>query len=120
MLNDKIQCDDAYWVQGIRYNLLSVSQLNNIGHKLEFHNRKVKIFDDDGNSVGNNEKTKGNLFFHDLIVHVFFLVKLEDLWLWHKRLCHVNFESIVKVSRKKRVRGLPNIHKTHNVMCKQC
>lgn len=27
-LNDKITCDDAYWVQGLKYNLLSISQLN--------------------------------------------------------------------------------------------
>ena len=24
MLNDKIKCDDAYWVQGLKYNMLSV------------------------------------------------------------------------------------------------
>jgi hypothetical protein len=46
MLNDKIRCDDVYWVQEFKYNLLSVAQLNNLGHKLELKKRKVKIFDD--------------------------------------------------------------------------
>ena len=36
MLNDKIRCENAYWVQGLKYNVLSVVQLNNIGHKVEF------------------------------------------------------------------------------------
>ena len=36
ILNDKIRYDDAYWVQGQKCNILSVSQLNNSGHKLEF------------------------------------------------------------------------------------
>ena len=25
MLNDKIRCDDAYWVEGLKYNILSVA-----------------------------------------------------------------------------------------------
>ena len=52
MLNDKIRCDDAYWVQGLKYDLLSVSQLNKLGHKMKFKKRKVKIFDDEGNLIG--------------------------------------------------------------------
>ena len=30
-LTDKISCDNAYYVEGLNYNLLSVSQLNNLG-----------------------------------------------------------------------------------------
>lgn len=32
ILNEKIRCDDGYWVQGLKYNLWSVAQLNNTGH----------------------------------------------------------------------------------------
>ena len=35
---DKISCDNAYYVEGLNYNLLSVSQLNNLGWKVEFEN----------------------------------------------------------------------------------
>ena len=35
MLNGEIISNGSYWTQGIKYNLLSVSQLNNIGHQLE-------------------------------------------------------------------------------------
>ena len=46
MLNDKIRCGDVYWAQRLKYNLLRISQLNNIGHKLEFQNEKGKIYGD--------------------------------------------------------------------------
>ena len=36
MINDKIRFDDAYWVQGLKYKLLSIAQLNNTGQNLEF------------------------------------------------------------------------------------
>ena len=35
-LIEKILCDNAYYVEGLNYNLLSVSQLNNLGCKVEF------------------------------------------------------------------------------------
>ena len=35
-LIDKISCDNAYYVEGLNYILLSVSQLNNLGCKVEF------------------------------------------------------------------------------------
>ena len=65
ILNDKIKCYDVYWVQGLKYNLLSVSQLNNLHQNLEFKNRKVKIFDDKGNILGTRGKNKANLFYLD-------------------------------------------------------
>ena len=65
------------------YNLLNVAELNNTGHKLEFHNRKVKIYDDDRNMVGTREQTKGNLFYLDPIVDICLFAKVEDVWLWH-------------------------------------
>ena len=36
MLNDKIRLDDVYWVEGLKYKLLSIAQLNNTGQNLEF------------------------------------------------------------------------------------
>ena len=35
-LTKKNSCDNAYYVEGLNYNLLSVSQLGNVGCKVEF------------------------------------------------------------------------------------
>ena len=50
-LTDKISCDNAYYVEGLNYNLLSVSQLNNLGCKVEFENKFAKIYDTNGNLI---------------------------------------------------------------------
>lgn len=42
------------------------------------------------------------------------------MWLWHKILCHVNFENMVKINRKKRESGLLNLKKLDNTLCKEC
>lgn len=94
--------------------------MNDSSHKLDFLKKRVKIFDDKGNLIGTEMKTKGNLFYHDPNVETCFFVRVEDVWMWHKRLCHVNFENMVKISRKKRVRGLPNLQTNENAICKEC
>lgn len=48
------------------------------------------------------------------------VVQFDDVWLWHKRLCHVNFDNLVSINKMKRVRGFPKLKKLDNVICKQC
>ena len=54
-LTEKISCDNAYCVEDLNYNLLSVSQLGNIGCKVEFENRISKIYDSQGNLLGKGD-----------------------------------------------------------------
>lgn len=37
-----------------------------------------------------------------------FLAQQDENWLWHKRLGHLNFDNLVKTSRKGAVRDIPN------------
>lgn len=45
---------------------------------------------------------------------------MDDSWLWHRRFFHINFDNIVKVSKSKIIRGLPQIDKLVNALCKEC
>ena len=49
-----------------------------------------------------------------------FIAQVEESWLWHKRLCHVNFDNMVKISKFKKVRGIPNLKKLDIGLCKNC
>ena len=40
-------------------------------------------------------------------------------WLWHKRLGHLNFDNLARISKNKKVRGLPQISKPVNI-CEKC
>ena len=48
------------------------------------------------------------------------IVQIDDVCLWHKRLCHVNFDNQISISKIKKVKGLPKLMKPHNTICKQC
>ena len=77
-LNKGIKCDNAYWVEGLRHNLLSVAQLNNIGFKVEFMNGKAKLLHGEGNLIGTRNQTKGNLFYLDLTESSRFIAQVEE------------------------------------------
>ena len=79
MLNNKIRFDDAYQVQGLKYNLLSVTQYDYLGHKLELQNIKVKIYDYEGNLIGTMMQMRGKLFYLDPSVETYLLVKVENV-----------------------------------------
>ena len=80
-LTDKILCDIAYYVEGLNYNLLSVSQLNNSICKVEFENKIDKLYDTDGKLIGKGDQTRGNLFYLDIEDATCLVVEFDDVWL---------------------------------------
>ncbi len=104
----------------MNYNLLSVSQLGNVSFKVEFGNKIAKIYDIVGNLIGKSEQTRSNLFYLDMEDATYLIVKLHDVFLWHKRPCHVNFDNLISIRKKKKVRGFPKLKKPKNRMCKKC
>ena len=77
-LTNGLRCDNAYWVEGLKHNLLSVTQLNNIGFKVEFMNGKAKLLDGKRNLVGSGNQTKANLFYLDLSGSSCFISQVEE------------------------------------------
>ena len=118
-LTEKISCDNAYNVEGLNYNLMSVSYLGNVEFKVEFGNKTAKINDTDRNLIRKGDQTRSNLFYLDMEDVACLIVKLDDVWLWNKRLCHVNFDNLINIRKMKKVRGLPKLKKPNNTMCKQ-
>ena len=92
-LTKELIYDNVYWVEGLKHNLLSVAQLINIGFKVEFMHGKARLLDDKGKLIGLGKQTKGNMFYLDPGDCSYFIAQIEESWLWHKRLCHVNLLS---------------------------
>ena len=94
--------------------------MNKLGWKVEFENKTAKIYDASGKLISKGDQTRSNLFYLDIDDVTCLVAKFDDTWLWHKRLCHVNLDNLIKISHMKRVRGLPKLKKPKNTVCKQC
>ena len=97
-----------------------MSHLNNSSCKVEFENKIAKIYDTEGKQFGKDDRTRGNLFYIDIEDATCLVVEFDDVWLWHKRLCHANFDNLVSINNMRKVRGLPKLKKLDNIMFKQC
>ena len=76
-LTRELICGNAQWVEGLKHNLLSVAQLNNIGIKLEFMDGKARLLNSKGNLVGCGRQIKGKLFYLDLSESSCFIAQVE-------------------------------------------
>ena len=76
-------CDNAYYVEGLNYNLLSVSQLDISSYKVEFENKIEKIYETDGKLIGKSDQTRGNLFYLDMNDATCLVVGFDYVWLCH-------------------------------------
>ena len=77
-LTKELVCDNAYWVEGLKHNLLTVAQLINIGLKMEFMHGKARLLYDKEKLIGSGKQTKGNLFYLDLGECSCFIAQIEE------------------------------------------
>ena len=70
--------------------------------------------------IGKGDQTRSNLFYLDIEDVTCLITKFNNVWLWHKRLCHVNLDNLISISNMKRVRGFPKLRKENNIICEQC
>ena len=70
---------------------------------------KGNVYVADFNSTSSEEKTC-----------LFSKACAEEIWLWHKKLSHLNFKAMNLLVKKNLVRGLPKVEFTKDVLCDAC
>ena len=92
------------------------------GHILIFSSKDCEIRKEGTNRlVATTARTPNNIYIlNDIGKESCCLGKEDESWLWHKRMGHINFNNLVKVSKKESVREMPEITKPVNIVCKQC
>ena len=61
--------------------------------------------------IRTREQTIGNLLYLDLSNETCVFAQYDDIWLWHRRLCHVNFDNLASIKHEKSKR-ITKIEKT--------
>jgi hypothetical protein len=46
--------------------------------------------------------------------------QIYESWPWHRRMEHIGFDNLIKVSKKEFVRDMPKIIKPSNFFCRHC
>ncbi|KAK2967248.1 hypothetical protein RJ640_016040 [Escallonia rubra] len=108
-----ISIDNVSLVDGLKFNLISISQLIDSGHKDQFEGDKCLIShaSNGGTLVGKRDGNIYTLSFNasDSSHEICLSAQHNDIWLWHRRLGHVHMDLIKKLLSKEFVRGLPKL-----------
>jgi hypothetical protein len=89
-------------VESLDYNLLSVSQLCEIGYNYLFTDKGVTVFRRSDDSFAFKGVLRGKLYFVDFIPEEVeldrcLITKTNMGWLWHKRLSHIGIRNLHKL-----------------------
>ena len=122
--NENLTIKDVYLVEGLNFNLLSVSQLCDAGYTVKFDSQTCQLLSTQSNQlIYEGIRDKGiycldiNHFNHG---EVCFSAISEQTTLWHRRLGHYSIDSIRKLIKRELVRGLP-LNKVHTEsFCDAC
>nr|ABA93908.1 retrotransposon protein, putative, unclassified [Oryza sativa Japonica Group] len=124
-LNENFQLKNVALVEDLKYNLLSVSQIVDENFEVHFKKTGSKVFDSCGDSVLNIFRY-GRVFKADFEnpvspVITCLVAKFDkDVMFWHRRLGHVGFDHLTRLSGLDLVRGLPKLKKDLDLVYIPC
>ena len=118
----KDKAKNVLLVENLKHSLLSVSQTCDQEHICIFDSQKCEIRkESSGKFVGIAPRTSENVYIlNTKLNEKCHLNQIDDSWLRHRRLGHINFDNLVKISKLGAVRNLPKIIKPSNPICKHC
>lgn len=120
----KTTITNVTYVESLNHNLFSVSQFCSTGKSVEFSANKCAIKNKEGEEILLTDILQDNLYivqWSDEKETCLVTKSVPEVsWLWHKRLCHLNFKAINKLARKKLAEDLPDqvYYKDH--VCEAC
>ncbi|KAL8095322.1 hypothetical protein AgCh_036693 [Apium graveolens] len=120
--NDRFAISNVRLVDGLKYNLISVSQLTDAGHKVKF-DKDVCYIGTKSNEFALVAKRKGNIFvldFDEQQEEICLATVQDQQYLWHRRLGHVHMDLLRKISSHDLVRGLPKLKYKKIEPCSAC
>ncbi|GJV31075.1 retrovirus-related pol polyprotein from transposon TNT 1-94 [Tanacetum coccineum] len=116
----------VYYVEGLNHNLFSVGQFYDADLEVAFRKSKCYIRDLKGNDLltGSRGTDLYSITLQDTStpnpICLMAKATLSQAWVWHRRLSHINFDTINFLSKNDIVIGLPKLKFVKDHLCSSC
>nr|GEW95979.1 hypothetical protein [Tanacetum cinerariifolium] len=116
----------VYYVEGLRHNLFSIGQFCDSDLEVAFRKHSCYVRDTDGVDLikGSRGSNLYTISIEDMmkssLICLLSKASKNKLWLWHRRLNHLNFGTINDLARKDLVRGLLRLKFENDHLCSAC
>ncbi|WVZ89693.1 hypothetical protein U9M48_036062 [Paspalum notatum var. saurae] len=123
-LSAKLSLREVAFVRNLGFNLVSVSQLLHEGLEVHFKKGACCVLDAEETLVC-SLLPFGQVFRVDLTsisvpAHCLVASPSADIWKWHRRLGHLSFDLLVRLSSMGLIRGLPKLRAEKDLVCHPC
>ena len=123
-VNESFTLKDVALVEHLGYNLLSVSQLLDEDLEVRFKRDTSRVLDSSGALVCKISRV-GRVFGADFSEssgssRCLLAQPSSELWMWHRRLGHMSFDLLTRLSALGLIRGLPKLKFEKNLVCAPC
>jgi hypothetical protein len=120
-VNDCFTLNDVALLDMLRYNMLSVSQLCDADLSVLFHKSDSHVLDSSGKRVCGISRIE-NVFQADFSstqssLRCLISQSSSELWKWHRRLGHLSFDLLCRLSGLGLLRGLPLLKFESDLVC---
>nr|GFC04435.1 retrovirus-related Pol polyprotein from transposon TNT 1-94 [Tanacetum cinerariifolium] len=116
----------VYYVEGLNHNLFSVGQFSDADLEVAFRKSTCFIRDLKGNDLltGSRGTDLYSITLQDTnspnLICLMAKATSSQAWLWHRRLSHLNFDTINLLSKNDIVVGLPKLKLIKDHLCSSC
>ncbi|GJR46774.1 putative ribonuclease H-like domain-containing protein [Tanacetum coccineum] len=130
---DSLDFEDVYFVNELKFNLFSVSQMCDKKNYVLFTDTECLVLSPnfklpDENQILFKIPRKDNMYSFDMknivskesLTCLIAKATLDESMLWHRRLGHINFKNINKLVKDNLVRGLPTKRFENDQTCVAC
>ena len=113
--------EDVWYVDGLKANILSISQICDNGLNVLFTKYKCEILDGGGDCMYVGVRTANNYYcITPSISNKCFSAKINQVDLWYQWLGHGSHKQLEKISKCDGVIGLPKFEKIEKYICRPC
>ena len=115
--------DEVLYVNGLKASLLSISQICDKDHKVNFFQDLCKIVNKEGKVIVTRHRIVDNCYAINLIFRtplVCSRTKVDPIELWHRRLSRINNRDLVHLVNSEKVRGIPRLSDECKPICGEC
>ncbi|GJU15779.1 putative nucleotidyltransferase, ribonuclease H [Tanacetum coccineum] len=126
MVQGTITIKRVYYVEGLNHNLFSVGQFYDADLEVAFRKSTCYIRDLKGNDLptGSRGTYLYSITLQDSstpnLICLMAKATSSQAWLWHRRLSHLNFDTINLLSKNNIVNGLPKLKFVKDHLCSFC
>ncbi|GJZ37396.1 retrovirus-related pol polyprotein from transposon TNT 1-94 [Tanacetum coccineum] len=126
LVQGNITIKRVYYVEGLNHNLFSVGQFCDADLEVAFRKSTCFVRDLQGNDLLTSNRGS-DLYTISLQettapTPIYFMAKASptQAWLWHRRLSHLNFDTINLLSKNHIVNSLPKLKYVKDQLCSSC